>query len=98
MAEQLPKEPLRRARVALLLCWRIEHLPVLVHRPPAIHRLRTDARERLVQLPRSARPRLALPQLGGGAGTGFDHPGAERLGANRRDSHTAWAITAAWER
>ncbi len=49
----------------MLLDEDVEHLAMLIDRRPEIHLLPTDARERLVQMPRPPSPCLAPPQLVG---------------------------------
>ena len=61
--EELPKELLGRCFVAAALHQDIEHIPVLIHRPPEIVPFAVDREEDFVQMPFVTRAGAPPPQL-----------------------------------
>lgn len=65
MTEQLPKESLRCIRVSLLLQEDVQHLTVLVDRPPQVFLLTANPHKYFVQMPATAASPLPALELGG---------------------------------
>jgi hypothetical protein len=77
--EQLPEEPLGRARTPMSLNEDVDYVSILVDGTPQVASLASDAHEQLVQVPRIAQTTLSTPQFPSVVSTEFPTPLPDRL-------------------
>jgi hypothetical protein len=77
--EKCAEEPGRRPAVPFPLDENVEHVAVLIDRPPQILLNAIDLDEHLVEVPLIARSGCPTPQLAGALGTEPRTPGTDRL-------------------